>query len=28
MKTPIMDEKNMVNIKFDEHKYVSKVPQV
>ena len=28
MKTPISDEKNMVNMKFDEHKYVSKVPQV
>ena len=25
-KTPIIDEKNMVNMKFDEHKYVSKVP--
>jgi len=22
MKTPIIDEKNMVNMKFDDHKYV------
>ena len=25
MKKPVIDKKNMVNMKFDEHKYVSKV---
>jgi hypothetical protein len=28
IKTPVIDAKNMANMKFDEHKYVSKVSQV